>query len=222
MTAEHTLRRRLGRGRIAEKLARVRRGLLVACLVAGCSAGTPTKQEPTPFINYASPAPIPSSTPRLSTTPPSPTPVLPQTPAAGCVNPPPNIAALSEQTDPVACYGNAPVTLDAHLIGPVQVDYVVSVAPSWLGEPSTYLEMIGETSKNGPFMLVAIDPVLGVSVSKDYNTNVRITGHFDDTAAQTCREIGRVPGMGTPEPAAGTTEHCRGTFVVTRVVPLQP
>jgi hypothetical protein len=71
-------------------------------------------------------------------------------------------------------------------------------------------------------MLVAIDPLIGVSVSKDFNTNVRITGHYGDPAAQTCREIGRVPGMGTPEPAAGTIAHCRGTFVVTHVVPLQP
>jgi hypothetical protein len=180
------------------------------------------KQMPTPIINEASPAPIPSSTPRRSTTTPGPTPQLSQTPAVGCVNPPPDIAALSNLADPVACYGNVPLTLDAHLVGPVQVDYVVSVAPVWLGNPSTYLEMVGETSKNGPFMLVAIDPVIGVAVGKDFNTNVRITGHYEDPAARTCREIGRVPGMGTPEPAAGTIEHCRGTFVVTHVVPLQP
>jgi hypothetical protein len=180
------------------------------------------KQVPTPFVTNGTPAPIPSSTPRPPTTPPGPAPVLPQTPAAGCVNPPPDIAVLSNLADPVACYGNVPLTLDAHLVGPVQVDYVVSVAPLWLGNPSTYLEMVGETSKNGPFILVAIDPVIGVAVSKDFNTNVRITGHFDDPAAQTCREIGRVPGMGTPEPAAGTIDHCRGMFVVTHVVPLQP
>jgi hypothetical protein len=105
------------------------------------------KQVPTPFVTNGTPAPIPSSTPRPPATPTSPTPVPPQTPAVGCVNPPPDIAALSNLADPVACYGNAPLTLDAHLVGPVQVDYVVSVAPSWLGEPSTYLEMVGETSK---------------------------------------------------------------------------
>jgi len=99
----------------------------------------------------------------------------------------------------------------------------VSVEPAWLGCPSGLLELVGETRKVGaPFLLVAVDPASGISLPGRISMNVRITGHYDDPAAQTCRETGRVAGMGTPEPAAVTIEGCRGRFVVTHVVPLQP
>jgi len=183
--------------------------VMIVLAGAACGTGSPSA-TPTPAVA------IPSATL------PSPTPVPTQTPAAGCVNPPPDIAALSDQTDPVACYGNAPLTLDAHPIG-AAVDCPVSVEPAWLGCPSGLLELVGETRKNGaPSLLVAVDPASGISLPGRISMNVRITGHYDDPAAQTCREIGRVPGMGTPEPAAGTIEGCRRTFVVTHVVPLQP
>ena len=166
---------------------------------------------------------IPSTTPIPSTTLPSPTPVPIQTPAADCVNPPPDIAALRDQTDPVACYGNAPLTLDAYPVA-VSVDCPVSVEPAWLGCPSGELMLVGETRKVGaPFLLVVVDPASGVSLSEHFYTNVRITGHYDDPAAQTCRETGRSPAIGgTPEPAAETIARCRGFFVVTQVVPVHP
>jgi hypothetical protein len=183
--------------------------VMIVLAGAACGTGSPSA-TPTPAVA------IPSATL------PSPTPVPTQTPAAGCVNPPPDIAALSDQTDPIACYGNAPLVLDAYLLV-AQVDYVVTVEPAWLGSPSTDLMLVGETRKVGaPDLLVAVDPASGVSLGKFVDTNVRITGHYDDPAAQTCRETGRVTGMGTPEPAAGTIERCRRTFVVTQVVPLQP
>ena len=124
--------------------------------------------------------------------------------------------------DPVACYGNAPLTLDAYPVA-VSVDCPVSGEPAWLWCPSGELELVGETRKVGaPFLLVAVDPASGASLSGHFNTNVRITGHYDDPAAQTCRETGRVAALGTPEPAALTVEGCRRRFVVTQVVPLQP
>lgn len=192
-------------------------GMAVALVLAGCAAAvSPSPSAP------ASPALAPTvvPSPQASASPGVSVPSSPS--AAACVNPPPDIAVLADQADPVACYGNGPLTVDAHLVGPAQVDYVVMVAPAWLGEPSTYLEVIGETSKNGPFLLAAVDPATAASVSKHLDSNVRIAGHFDDPAAQICRETGRVPGMGTPEPAAGAIEHCRRTFVITDVVTLGP
>jgi hypothetical protein len=203
---------------------RIRRaavGMAFTLALAGCAAAaSPLPSAP------ASPSLAPSVVPSTQA---SASPGVSMSPGptatasvAACVNPPPDIAVLADQADAVACYGNAPLSLDAHLVGPAQVDYVVMVAPAWLGEPSTYLEVIGETSKNGPFLLAAVDPATAASVSGQLNSNVRITGHFDDPAAPTCRETGRVPGMGTPEPAAGTIEHCRSTFVITHLVPLGP
>jgi hypothetical protein len=158
--------------------------------------------------------------------------VVDPSPTAGCVNPPPDIAALSAQTDPVACYGNTPLTVDAHPIA-AQIDYVVSVEPAWLGNPSVMLMLVGETRKVGaPFLIVAVDPASSASMSENTGalyeavlgsiTNVRITGHFDDPAAKTCRETARVAEMGTPEPAKATIEQCRMRFVVTQAVPLKP
>jgi hypothetical protein len=196
-------------------------GTAFALVLAGCAAAVSSSPSAPASPSFA-PSVVPS--PQASASPGVPMPPSPrgETSTAACVNPPPNIAALSELADPVSCYGNAPLTLDAHLVGPAQVDYVVNVEPAWLGEPSTYLDMIGETSKNGPFMLAAVAPAIAASLSSHLNSNVRISGHFDDPAAQTCREIGRVPGMGTPEPPAGTIEHCRSTFVITDLVPLGP
>jgi hypothetical protein len=142
-------------------------------------------------------------------------------PAADCINRAPDIAALSHQTDPVACYGNASLTLDAYPVA-VSVDCPVSVQPAWLGCPSGLLMLVGETRKVGaPFLMVVVDPASGVSLSAHFNTNVRISGHYDDPAAQTCRATVGSAALGSPEPAAGTVERCRGTFVVTGVVSLQ-
>jgi hypothetical protein len=195
----------------------------IVLVVVGCATNV-SPSHVAPPSPAASPLPSPpaAAAPSLLTLP-SPTPARTQIPAADCVNPPPDIAALIAQADPVACYGNAPLALDAYLIGPAQVDYVVYVQPAWLGSPSTELELVGETRKNGaPFLLVAVDPASAISMSDHVYTNVRITGHFDDPAARTCRETGRVAGMGTPAPAAGTIERCRRTFVVTLMAQLHP
>jgi hypothetical protein len=142
---------------------------------------------------------------------------------ADCVNPPPDIATLSEQADPVACYGNAPLTIDAYLTGPGVVDWMVMIEPAWLGNASAgSLQLVGETRKVGaPFVLVAVDPASGVSFDEHFDSNVRITGHYDDPAAQTCQETGRAFGE-TPGPPGEAIELCRRTFVVTELVPLEP
>lgn len=180
-------------------------GLRVASLAP--SAGGPSPSVP--GVLTPSPSATSSATPTRS---------LP----ADCVNAP-DIAALSLLKDPVACYGDTPLTLDAHPVA-AAVDCPVTVEPTWLACPPNYLMLIGETRKVGaPFLMAAVDPSSGISLSSHLNSNVRVTGHYDDPAAQTCRETGRSAGVGgTPEPLASTIERCRRTFVVTEVLPLQP
>jgi hypothetical protein len=161
------------------------------------------ESSPSPSIS----APSPSTSPSAS-------------PSADCVNPPADITSLIDAADPVACYGNAPITLDAEVIAGI-ADCPIVVEPTWLSCPQTFLMLVGETRKVGaPMLSVAVDPASGVSMGAP-NTNVRITGHFDDPAAQTCRETERPPQAGgTPEPAEVTIENCRRILVVTEVVAL--
>lgn len=103
---------------------------------------------------------------------------------------------------------------------------MVTIEPAWLlNEPAGALYLRRPTGKFDPvwdrFLFVAVDPASGVSLDEYFQTNVRVTGHFDDPAAQTCRETGRAFGE-TPGPQAEAIETCRRNFVVTQVVPLEP
>jgi len=163
----------------------------------------------TPDVGGPLPSPSEAGTPSSSATP-----------AADCINPPIDITSLIDVADPVACYGNTLLTLDAERIAGV-ADCPVTVEPVWLSCPQNFLRLVGETRKlSAPMLTVAVDPVSGASMG-DPNTNVRLTGHFDDAAAQTCRVTEPLPGE-SPEAGAVTIENCRRIFVVTQAVPLEP
>jgi hypothetical protein len=183
--------------------------LMTLVALAACSAQASPTATPGSTATAESPAPT------------SPSPVPTQTLAADCVNPPVDITSLINVADPVACYGNAPLTFDAYSVGGV-ADCPVTVEPDWLACPQGFLLLVGETRKVGaPQLTVALDPASGVSSGG--NANVHVTGHFDDPAAQTCHETERPASVGgTPEPVADTIERCRRTFVVTEMVPIQP
>jgi len=141
-----------------------------------------------------------------------------------CVNPPADITDLINQTDKVACYGNAPLTIDASRVGFGAFSYscAPTVEPTWLScQDAGSLMPAGSSVFAATFLFVAIDPASGISLAEYFDTDVRITGHFDDPAAQTCREIEPIPGE-SPRPAAEVIESCRRIFVVTQVVPLAP
>lgn len=155
-----------------------------------------------PDVGEESPSPTASVGPSAEASPSA-------TPAAFCVDPPLDLALLI-RADPVTCFGNASLTVDGELIAGV-ADCPGTVEPVWLSCPQTFLGLIGETRKLGvPMLTVAVDPASGLSLA-DPNTNVRVTGHFDDPAAQTCPVAGPI-----------TIENCRTTFVITDVVPLAP
>lgn len=171
------------------------------------------------------------SSPSPSVTRPSPSASPSSTPVAGCINPPTDITSLIDMqstgpldpgVDPVACYGNDPLTLDATWLGGGVADCPNGPEPGWLACSPFSLQAAGDTRTIGaPQLFVAVDPTAGLSIPSQPYAQVTVTGHFDDPAAQTCRETQTLPGE-SPRPAAEVIEGCRRTFVVTGVVPLEP
>ncbi|MEX0626599.1 MAG: hypothetical protein WD402_08640 [Chloroflexota bacterium] len=166
------------------------------------------------------------SSPSPSITAPSPS----ATPPAGCINPPTDITTLIDMvptgpldpgSDPVACYGDAPLTFDATWYGGGVADCPSAPEPAWLACSAFSLQAAGDTRKVGaPGLFVAIHPSASLSIPSGPYAQVRVTGHFDDPAAQTCRETQLGGGATSLAPAAEMIERCRRTFVVTDVVPL--
>jgi hypothetical protein len=180
---------------------------LIAAATAACGAGAPSTV----------PSAVPSPTPTAS---------LP----AGCVNPP-TVTTLGDLLesqdlstdplgDPVACYGSAPLTFDAAWWGRGEVDCPTAPEPAWLACSAYSLRPFGDTRKFAPELFVAVPPSVRASLPKQLS-NIRVTGHFDDPAAQTCRETNQ-PDAQSLAPVAVIVEGCRRTFVVTQVMPLQP
>jgi len=183
---------------------------LIAAATAACGAGAPST------VPSAVPSPSPSPTPRL----------------AGCVNPPTVttlVDLLQSQDlstdplgDPLACYGSAPLTFDATWYGGGEVDCPTAPEPAWLACSPYSLHSFGDTRKFAPELFVAVDPSVSLSVLLTESfPQIRVTGHFDDPAAQTCRETNQ-PDAQSLAPVAVMIERCRRTFVVTQVMPLQP
>jgi hypothetical protein len=145
----------------------------------------------------------------------------------GCVYPPTEITTLIDMQstgrldpagDPIACYRNAPLTFDATWSGGGVADCPAAPEPAWLGCSAFSLQPAGDTRKIGaPRLFVAVDPSFSLSISEPF-AQVRVTGHFDDPAAQTCRETQLGGGAESLAPAAETIERCRSTFVITDVV----
>lgn len=194
----------------------------VAVVVIGLSLlnGRNVGNEPTP-------TPTASQSPSASESPTgSPLGVaLPSlSPAIGCLTAPPDVELLAHLTDPAACVGDASLTFDARLV-PAIADCPIVVEPTWLACPQALLTQVDETRKvDVPFeWSVAVDPPSAVNLADLAGQNVRLTGHFDDPAAQTCHETERAPQLGgTPEPVADTIARCQRTFVVTQMVALAP
>jgi hypothetical protein len=174
----------------------------VALLLAACGASSPPETSPSPSMEAAASLP------------------------PGCANPPADIADLLDQDDPVACYGSAPLTFAAYLPTPGVASCPIVIEPAQFScsGPIWSLQLAGETRKVGaPTLYVVVDPAASDQVAEFAGTDVLVTGHFDDPAAQDCQEVERSAAVGgTPEPAAATIELCRRQFVVTEVAPQEP
>ena len=132
----------------------------------------------------------------------------------------------------LACYGDAPITIEADLRGQDAVIPGVT-SPHWLLDAGYMLVPSGtfEPDKSDlPYLFVHItDDVPGQGGMLDLppGSPVRVEGHFDDPAAQTCVRGGLLPGedpASTPEPLTpeSVVLQCRWQFVVTVVTLISP
>ena len=144
--------------------------------------------------------------------------------AADCVTQQADVNALIHMQgaggDPVACFGEAPLTFDATWVGGGQADCPAAPEPAWLACSAFSLQALGDTRKVGSRgLFVAIHPSASLSIPSEPYAQVRVTGHFDDPAAQTCRET-QLGDAETLAPATETIERCRRQFVVIDAVGL--
>ncbi len=177
-------------------------------------------------------AAIPSGSPQIAShadgaspvAAPSPTAVPTAPEAADCVTQQADVNALIHMQgaggDPVACFGEAPLTFDATWVGGGQADCPAAPEPAWLACSAFSLQALGDTRKVGSRgLFVAIHPSASLSIPSEPYAQVRVTGHFDDPAAQTCRET-QLGDAETLAPATETIERCRRQFVVIDAVGL--
>jgi hypothetical protein len=183
----------------------------VALALTGCAVYRSTSGGGPPVV--AASTPIPSATP-----PPN------------CVNPPTDITTLIEQTDPLPCYGNADLAVDALVTGGA-FDCPGGLEPAWLGcSGYVLLNPLPATSGNPEFLLVAratgpsmtavLRPDIEPLRSHAMGTVVHLTGHYDDPAAQSCRYTSWPDA--NPPSADEVIHTCRSTFVITAMELLKP
>jgi hypothetical protein len=201
-------------------------GGLASSLPSASSPGLPTPSPtalPTP-----SPTALPTPSPTALPTPSD------RTPSPECIHPPVDVLTLAYQSDPVACYGNTPLTVDGYLTSPGVIDGPCAfVEPAWLScnswveldvvrttaaTTSIILAYVSTGNTSYPFF-AAIQPTAGPR-DQFMDRNVRVTGHFDDPAARTCRFVAGSGFSDAPNPATDLISSCRRIFVVTTIVPL--
>lgn len=194
--------------------------LVLALLLTACASVESTFSEVGQQVT-ASPSSSPAAAPSQSPD---------ATPPADCVNPPPDVTTLAEQTDPLSCYGNADLIVDAQAIAAI-ASCPGELQPAWLGCGGGLVELkpLPGTSRLPEFLLAVRSQGASVyavihpdaSTPRDFaNTLVRVTGHYDDPAAQDC-VITSWPDANPPSPEE-VVHTCRSTFVITEMEPLKP
>jgi len=150
-----------------------------------------------------------------------------RTPSSECINPPPDLLTLINQTDPAACYGDAPITVVAEVIGFGAID-CAGVEPAWFmcgawvglqpiaaqARTTGFVLAATRGTNQAPWMFAAIHPDTAVATQDIVGRQLRITGHFDDPAAQTCRET-EAPFGGPSTPPDDVIASCRNLFAMT-------
>jgi hypothetical protein len=149
-----------------------------------------------------------------------------RTPSAECIKPALDLLTLINQTDPVACYGDTPITVEADIVSVGAID-CAPMEPVWMAcgawvALQTIPAQAGATgfvlaATSGPRgeaqMFAAIHPETALQWSDIMGRRLRVTGHYDDPAAQTCRQTAPIFDEATvppPDPSG-----CRNLFVLT-------
>jgi hypothetical protein len=203
--------------------------VVMTTLLAGCGVSvvqTPTPASPT----QAEPTPLPTPTPPETPIPePTPTPGPTPTPVLSCPPTPTTAAEIVAMSVPTAadCYGATQLTIQGYSVdcgGCGGVD-TYDRSPSWLALsiPEHFVGVSAgvagaDTITSFP---VFIDPATGIKFPAA-GALVRVTGHFNDPIAKTCK-VTPIPGSGASalDPASVITA-CRASFVVTAVSEVTP
>jgi len=148
-----------------------------------------------------------------------------------CGAPPNDIVKLVnvEGALTAACFGDQPLTFRAWTVGCYGCSAPPSAGPgsgqpAWLAQPPKATTLFLSPSRVGLWGAIeaVLDPSLRGSVIPGPIRQVRVTGHFDDPAAQSCR---RVPTEFEEQSYAGVADivaGCRATFVVTEIREIGP
>lgn len=140
-------------------------------------------------------------------------------PPTDCPAPPTTFAAFGAlgstmpMADVVDCLGRTDLTFVAYSGPPHGIGGTLNgIAPEWLGEPLSYELFLHEDATDEAAMaFVAIRPGSGVSLPD--GQWVRVTGHHNDPAAETCRSDRDPADPAYQEPV----QFCRERFVLTSV-----
>ena len=130
-----------------------------------------------------------------------------------CPAPHPDSLGWLSTGERLACFGNAPLTLD----GTVGDCYAAETPVAWKQRSCVLLPpnyVLRDTFERF-LSLYAAD---GVQIPRT-GTDVRVIGHFDDPMAETCAVLANpAPDFGLPPvPAEQAVLSCRGDFVVTSI-----
>jgi hypothetical protein len=123
-----------------------------------------------------------------------------------------------------ACFDGEEITFVGFVANPDGLGGLetYSLTPKWLAYSAFFVQPTQEIIDRpafgaGPFFRVTFDPALGDPMLA-FNANwVRVTGHFVDPAAATCRATGQAGATPTQEEAIAI---CETMFVATAIVPV--
>jgi hypothetical protein len=199
-------------------------------LCGGCGVTAVETPTPTPPLGPTGPSPTPSPTPIETPIPePTPTPGPTPTPVLSCPPTPTTAAEIVAMSVPTAaaCYGGAALTIEGYSVdcgGCGGVDEY-DRSPAWLALNVPRYALSGSVPTPGQEQITSfpmfMDPASGI-VFPAAGSFVRVTGHFNDPAAATCKVTPK-PGSSVSalDPASVITA-CRASFVVTAVSEVTP
>jgi hypothetical protein len=206
---------------------------LSATLLGGCASAATLGPSPTPATFTRGPAATTISTPGPAQTLQStaePTVVVPVASSNACPSPATVADIAGLPGTPIidhllSCFGHSDITVSGYLGAPEGIGGTSNgITPSWLGEWSGLTVVLAlqpfsadgcreEDSCPWTFVFSRKPAVLALTPARW----VRVTGHFDDPAAATCRAAPGGDGVSGPRTDADAIAICRGHFVLTKI-----
>jgi hypothetical protein len=220
-TALHTkglTRRRAGR----EQMTRLAVIPIVAMLLAGCAqAAAPSGPIPASSLDVAIASPLASVVPTSEP---------PATPPSSEPCPISDTLTVHEllAVDP-SCFGDRPLTVVGWAAPPPIFGVLPpGIAPRWLWWVATTEFVVWDHSRGSlsdlacsqgqcpPYLLLHTAPGTAINLA-GWKNGVRLLGHFNDPAAETCHYVYPPDWTESPQPDSQARAFCRSAFVVTAI-----